>query len=587
MKKPPKRKPKRKHGHGQSVAAPRLARGTASAGAADRPEGRATARLGTRPADGRTATAASARSAAIASLRAWLPAAPASDLSLPLRRARAADQRQRHGAAPVARAAVYAPDERQAMLLLLLPFLLMAAAIGINQSVRYAVNLPDIAATRPTEPARLPSGERLATAIRALPRSHISPSAAPHPITTEPGPATPADSRPIAPPLVAAEPPRLAASDVAAPLPGVAPVTATTITAPEALAPPLAAVAPRAPVVTAAPADRIVVAALPPPPPMTERGSASSADITASEPAPSQSLTGGDGHPATRLTALPPAALPPLTGIEQPADLALLGPSRRAAFNPPGETCPAGSWGLRTASLTTVPPAPGTPSPARDADAFGRALAAAARAQIGELVVYTDSYRRISYPMGDVAPLYGVCTDVVIRAYRTLGLDLQALVHGSGIGSGDTSIDHRRVETLRRFFAAYGTSLPVTDFAEDYHPGDIVSYYRPQNAHSKTHIALVSDVVGPSGHLMIVHNRGWGPQLEDALFVDEITGHYRYSGAGATATPSVIAAPARPSRTATSKAERPKARTPATATEPPAPPSRRREAHSSGIVVAR
>jgi hypothetical protein len=83
---------------------------------------------------------------------------------------------------------------------------------------------------------------------------------------------------------------------------------------------------------------------------------------------------------------------------------------------------------------------------------------------------------------------------------------------------------------LRRFFAARGEALPITAFSEDYLPGDIVTYYRPQNRRNRSHIAVVSTVVAPSGRPMIIHNRGWGPQLEDALFVDQITGHYRYYG---------------------------------------------------------
>ncbi len=83
-------------------------------------------------------------------------------------------------------------------------------------------------------------------------------------------------------------------------------------------------------------------------------------------------------------------------------------------------------------------------------------LAAAARAQTGDLVVYTDEYRQIGFPMGDVPAFYGVCTDVVVRAYRALGIDLQVLVHRAGIGTGDTSIDHRRTTTLRRFFTDSG-----------------------------------------------------------------------------------------------------------------------------------
>lgn len=165
-----------------------------------------------------------------------------------------------------------------------------------------------------------------------------------------------------------------------------------------------------------------------------------------------------------------------------------------------------------------------------DDPAFGSKLAAAAEAQTGDFVVYTDKYRQISYPMGDVATLYGVCTDVVIRAYRALGIDLQAAVKSARVGSGDASIDHRRVEVLRRFFKRTGSELPPSDFAEDYLPGDIVTYYRPQNSGSQYHIAIVSNRVSRSGRPMIVHNRGWGPQIEDALFVNEVTGHYRYSG---------------------------------------------------------
>ncbi len=161
---------------------------------------------------------------------------------------------------------------------------------------------------------------------------------------------------------------------------------------------------------------------------------------------------------------------------------------------------------------------------------FGAKLAAAGVAQTGDFVVYTDRYRKLSFPMGDVSALYGVCTDVIIRAYRSLGIDLQAAVKRSGIGSGDPSIDHRRTETLRRFFARNGTDIPVSDFAEDYLPGDIVTYHRPQNSGSQSHIAIVTDLISRSGRPMIVHNRGWGPQIEDGLFVDRITGHYRYRG---------------------------------------------------------
>jgi uncharacterized protein len=160
----------------------------------------------------------------------------------------------------------------------------------------------------------------------------------------------------------------------------------------------------------------------------------------------------------------------------------------------------------------------------------GRSIASAAVEQTKDFVVYSAKYQRLSFPMGDLQSFYGACSDVIIRAYRTIGLDLQELVQRTRVGRGDSNIDHRRTETLRKFFTQYGESLIPTAFPEDYKPGDIVTYYRPFSRVSRAHIAVVSDVRAPTGRFMIVHNRGWGPQLEDALFVDKITGHYRFDG---------------------------------------------------------
>lgn len=164
------------------------------------------------------------------------------------------------------------------------------------------------------------------------------------------------------------------------------------------------------------------------------------------------------------------------------------------------------------------------------ASEFGAALAAAARRQISHFVIYNPAYTRIAYPMGDVPGYFGVCTDVIVRAYRTLGIDLQVLVHKSGAGSGDTNIDHRRVEVLRRFFARAGTSLSTTSNPADYKPGDIVTYYMPNGWLSKTHIAFVAAEKSPTGVPLVIHNRGWGVQAEDWLFAEKITGHFRYAG---------------------------------------------------------
>jgi uncharacterized protein YijF (DUF1287 family) len=167
--------------------------------------------------------------------------------------------------------------------------------------------------------------------------------------------------------------------------------------------------------------------------------------------------------------------------------------------------------------------------------AFGRALAAAARAQLDDFVIYNPRYVTLAYPRGDTQPLYGVCTDVVVRAYRTFGIDFQELIHTSRLGRGDPSIDHRRVEVIRRFLERHGTSFEISEFPEDFLPGDIVTYHRPEGRVSQQHIAVVADQLAPSGRPLIVHNRGWGPQLEDALFADRITGHYRFSPADAEA----------------------------------------------------
>ncbi|MEZ5898809.1 MAG: DUF1287 domain-containing protein [Hyphomicrobiaceae bacterium] len=243
---------------------------------------------------------------------------------------------------------------------------------------------------------------------------------------------------------------------------------------------------------------------------------------TAAARGPSGEAAASSGDVADASASTEPSKL---SQSRWPAQLAALGPltplvSRNLALEGDPGRCSVEN------SLTAQP----ATSPKSESDEFGRALAAAALRQTSDFVVYTDKYRKLAYPMGDVPALFGVCTDVVIRAYRTLGIDLQALIHASRIGSADTSIAHRRTFTLRRYFASRGASAPITDFAEDYLPGDIVTYDRPQNSGSRDHIAIVSDVIAPSGRPMIVHNRGWGPQLEDALFVDRITGHYRYRG---------------------------------------------------------
>ena len=162
----------------------------------------------------------------------------------------------------------------------------------------------------------------------------------------------------------------------------------------------------------------------------------------------------------------------------------------------------------------------------------------AAMAQTRVTRTYDPSYTVIPYPNGDVVPEKGVCSDVVIRAFRAGGVDLQRLVHEDmkahfgdypnlwGLKRPDPNIDHRRVANLMRFFARRGAALPVTTTAGAYRPGDVVAWRLPNG---RLHMGLVSDAAGPgAGRLLMVHNIGAGAHLEDVLFAWPVIGHYRY-----------------------------------------------------------
>lgn len=183
--------------------------------------------------------------------------------------------------------------------------------------------------------------------------------------------------------------------------------------------------------------------------------------------------------------------------------------------------------------------------PPREMPVFARAeddasrLITAGLAQIGVTTIYDAAYVTLTYPGGDVPPERGVCTDVVVRAYRTgLGLDLQKLVHEDmrnnfaaypktwGLKRPDRNIDHRRVPNLQTFFARQGAGLPLSDTPADFRPGDIVTQMLPGNL---PHIAVVTHLASPDGaRPLCVHNIGAGARLEDILFAYRLTGHYRF-----------------------------------------------------------
>lgn len=172
---------------------------------------------------------------------------------------------------------------------------------------------------------------------------------------------------------------------------------------------------------------------------------------------------------------------------------------------------------------------------------FLRRLVSAATDRTNSTVRYDPAYVRIPYPGGDVPADTGVCTDEVIRSYRALGIDLQKEVHEDMVqnfsayprkwkwisGKPDSNIDHRRVPNLMVFFGRKGESLPTSTRAQDYGPGDLVTYDLGGNV---PHIGIVVDRKGATGHYMIEHNIGQGPRIEDVLFNWKITGHYRYYG---------------------------------------------------------
>lgn len=164
-------------------------------------------------------------------------------------------------------------------------------------------------------------------------------------------------------------------------------------------------------------------------------------------------------------------------------------------------------------------------------------LVQAARAQIGVTRIYDGSYQKIAFPDGDVPMVRGVCTDVVIRAYRQLGVDLQVLVHEDmkrawaaypktwGLREADPNIDHRRVPNLATFLKRHGQALPVGSDPAAFRPGDIVTWQLPSGV---PHIGIVDTARSPRGVPLVVHNVGDGTQLEDRLFEYRLTGHYRY-----------------------------------------------------------
>lgn len=169
---------------------------------------------------------------------------------------------------------------------------------------------------------------------------------------------------------------------------------------------------------------------------------------------------------------------------------------------------------------------------------FAEKLSNAAISIIDPEVVYTPSYVGIKYPNGDVPEKTGVCTDVVIRAYRKLGIDLQKEVHEDmksnfskypktwGLKTTDKNIDHRRVPNLEIFFTRKGEKLAVSQNPNDYKTGEIITWMIGDKL---PHIGIITHLKSNDNKRpMIVHNVGDGQVLEDCIFSYTIVGHFRF-----------------------------------------------------------
>ncbi len=175
-----------------------------------------------------------------------------------------------------------------------------------------------------------------------------------------------------------------------------------------------------------------------------------------------------------------------------------------------------------------------------DADRFAEQLSEAALSLTEQTVSYDPGYYAIAYPNGDVPAGRGVCSDVVIRAYRAMDIDLQKEVHEDmlahfdlypdiwGLSRPDSNIDHRRVPNLMKYFERYGDEKLISGSADDYSSGDIVCW---NLGGAVTHIGIIAELRSDDGlRPMVVHNIGGGQVLEDCLFDFRIIAHYIYQG---------------------------------------------------------
>ena len=204
-------------------------------------------------------------------------------------------------------------------------------------------------------------------------------------------------------------------------------------------------------------------------------------------------------------------------------------------------TITAGGCQRQYATSRSTPPVPPTalvqPLPPQSSPQLKQFIEAAV-AQSKVTTGYDPSYVKLDYPNGDVPNDTGVCSDVVVRAFRKVGVDLQKEVHEDmklawaeyprkwGARGTDTNIDHRRVLNLNTYFDRQGKSLPLSNDRADYLPGDVVAW---ELSDGVEHIGILTNLMSDSDkHYLIVHNIGAGARVEDVLLGWKIIGHFRY-----------------------------------------------------------
>lgn len=178
---------------------------------------------------------------------------------------------------------------------------------------------------------------------------------------------------------------------------------------------------------------------------------------------------------------------------------------------------------------------------------FARLVLEGARREAEKGTRYIEQYHTLNFPGGDVPPNTGVCTDLVIRAFRNAGVDLQKRVHEDRKANpsaypthiweykaADTNIDHRRCQNLTVWFKRHSQSLTIKtdkDSLDEWQAGDVVFYVRPMASHP-WHVAIVSDKRDHDGMPLIID--AYPPRTAEVYRLDQwapIHSHYRYDPA--------------------------------------------------------